>query len=639
MRTLIYKIIAILVIVSSTTILQAQISSGGFPPEFNNRQELDVSKVISFDAPDYKLLKSQDEALSTSGLPERVGITVPANITPTDSDKLINYDNRRSGWRAMINVKGATGLTLYFSDFYIAPGDELFIYSADKSHLIGAFTEKNNRKYRLFATELVKGDNIIVELVMLNSNGMRSTFTISEVLVAYKPMRFNTIKADDGLKMNDAADECEVNINCVEGDGWRQQADGVIRIMTKVGNTAFWCTGSVVNNTSLDFAPYILTADHCASNNNLYSTPTDVAHWVFYFKHESRSCTDNTALGTRSMTGAVKLASSSPYGNNGSDFYLLELMDMIPNSYSPYYQGWSALPDLSNNGVAIHHPEGDVKKISTYRTPVSLSQWGNVAETHLRVRWNSTSNGHGVTEGGSSGAPLFNTSKLIIGQLTGGESECTNLTGSDYFGRFYYSWNRNGTPDSVKLQLWLDPINTGLLVLDGSYNTKVAIGQFTASETTIPVGSYIRYTDLSRNNPDSWRWNFEGGTPASSDSRDPGIIYYNQLGVYDVMLVVENEFGEDSVLIRNYIKVVPAVYPNPTTGNAFILFGNDQGEHQIIIHSGATGSLVDEFMVPAGNTKHEYSFSGKAAGLYIITVKSESSENHYKLLYTPFSRQ
>ena len=46
-----------------------------------------------------------------------------------------------------------------------------------------------------------------------------------------------------------------------------------------------------------------------------------------------------------------------------------------------------------------------------------------------------TSNGHGVTEGGSSGSPIFNQSKRIVGQLSGGSSTCNSPNYSDLYGK------------------------------------------------------------------------------------------------------------------------------------------------------------------------------------------------------------
>ena len=80
---------------------------------------------------------------------------------------------------------------------------------------------------------------------------------------------------------------------------------------------------------------------------------------------------------------------------------------------------------------------------------------GQVMISHWRVAdWED-----GTTEPGSSGSPLFDADHRIVGQLHGGEASCSYNV-NDYYGKFSTSWN-NG------LSGWLDPNNTGTLVLDG----------------------------------------------------------------------------------------------------------------------------------------------------------------------------
>ena len=71
-----------------------------------------------------------------------------------------------------------------------------------------------------------------------------------------------------------------------------------------------------------------------------------------------------------------------------------------------------------------------------------------------------------MTEQGSSGSPLFNGEKRIIGQLYAGSSACDYTEGTDLYGRVYNSWTGNNT-DATSLKPWLDPTNTGVNTLDG----------------------------------------------------------------------------------------------------------------------------------------------------------------------------
>lgn len=84
---------------------------------------------------------------------------------------------------------------------------------------------------------------------------------------------------------------------------------------------------------------------------------------------------------------------------------------------------------------------------------------------------------------------------------------------------------------------------------------------FIADEDTVIEGTLVTFTDLSTNNPQSRKWIFEGGVPvAAYNTINPTSTYYNE-GQYDVTLIVNNNFGYDTLIKSNYITVLPA--PDP----------------------------------------------------------------------------
>ncbi len=86
-------------------------------------------------------------------------------------------------------------------------------------------------------------------------------------------------------------------------------------------------------------------------------------------------------------------------------------------------------------------------------------------------------------------------------------------------------------------------------------NTNPPTADFEADQTTINVGGTVNFTDLSINNPTSWDWVFEGGTPATSSDQNPSIVYSTP-GTYDVTLVATNSHGPDDEIKSGYITVV-----------------------------------------------------------------------------------
>jgi len=91
----------------------------------------------------------------------------------------------------------------------------------------------------------------------------------------------------------------------------------------------------------------------------------------------------------------------------------------------------------------------------------------------------------------------------------------------------------------------------------GGGGCQAPVAAFTGSPTTVTVGGTVSFTDQSTNNPTSWSWVFEGGTPGTSSSQNPTVTY-NTVGTYDVTLTVTNSCGSDPELKTNYITVQSA---------------------------------------------------------------------------------
>lgn len=607
----------------------AQRSFGGIPAGLKEMKHHTGLPVLKVNGPDVMELLREDENREPF-TPERMGVSIPVDLTMRNSGNWRRLDNGDRLWQLKIQASSAAGLSLYFRNFHLAPGASLYVYSEDGSHVIGAFTSGNNRRDGFFATEVVKGDCVIIEFLEPSGVIGNSDFTIEEILFVYRPVIFPR----DRPELDDRSGSCQVNTACSEGDEWREQIKSVIRIQIKNGFVAYWCTGTIMNNTAADYSPYVLTADHCAkSPGGSYATAEDVSKWLFYFRYETVGCENASVEANKSLLGARKIASSSPLDNNGSDFYLVLLNENIPPAYEPFYAGWDVAGSPSPSGVSIHHPSGDVKKISTYLNPLTNSQWGINPGTHFRVIWNATANGHGTTEGGSSGSPVFDNKGRVIGQLTGGESGCYNLSGPDYYGKMSFSWLSNGSADSVRLKPWLDPVNSGLSSINGSYNEKQVIARFLADTTVIAVGSLLSFSDLSMGNPVSWHWEFEGGEPAVSTSADPGEIRYNTLGLFNVKLSVTNAFGADSLIREKYIRVVPEVFPNPALDEFYILLGRYSADPAEIRVYNALGRLLYQKENTSINRKFiSVDCSRWPAGMYLVEVRSLADVYSRKLL-------
>jgi len=620
MKSILYSLLLPIIFSFITSPTYSQLSKDGVPPGFIDKSSDHLLKHFRVDPPDIEKLLKEDEKAGKHGVAERVGVLLPVSITPSEYGEWKSIGNRKMQWRIRISAEGAHHLALYFSYFELPAGAELFAYNAGRTQLIGAFTSVNNHVSRLFATELLAGESIILELITPHHLAGNKQFTISEILYAYREHGY-------GLKEFGSSGQCNVNVNCSEGDDWQDEKRGVVKINSRVGASVYRCSGSLINNTRYDFLPYILTADHCARSGSTYSTEQDFNQWVFYFNYEADNCENPLEEpSAQSLVGAALKANvGGGLAYMGSDFCLVLLNDSIPPEVIPYFNGWSRANIASPSGVGIHHPSGDIKKISTYTTSLVSTNWdASTPNMYWQVRWSETPSGHGVTEPGSSGSPLFNNEGYIVGQLTGGFASCTNLTAPDKYGKFSVSWESIGLTPDRQLRPWLDPDNIGVLNLPGSYNTIQVVSLFAADTAVVQRGGQIGFRDLSLGNPTEWHWFFQGGEPTESREQNPGLITYNTYGRFDVKLIVKNEHNTHSATYEKYIRVIPGLSSNPASDYTVLMLGSHENESLTVKISDLRG-IVKEV--------REYDIKGLYAlrvdvknlepGAYILTTTSD----------------
>jgi PKD repeat protein len=531
MKTL-YTLILVLGLGICFLSTQAQISQGGLPLSSQNPSLLKSSLVYeTMQKVDIDRLKAEDAINDLNKeVPWRFGENMQVNYDMHNSGVWDVLEHGDKVWRLGIKSAGAFSINLTFDNYHLPPGASLFIYNLDKSDLIGAFTDFNNQESRVFATTLVKGDQIVIEYYEPANPQFPGELHLNRVTHGYR-------NAWDYAKAFGTSGSCNNNVNCPEAVGWENQIRSVCMLVS--GGSGF-CSGALVNNTSENGVPYILTANHC------YSDPTS---WVFWFNWQSPTCANPASSPTyNSISGATLKAKLAD-----SDFCLVQMSSAPPASYNPYYAGWNREDVAASAGASIHHPDGDIKKISYITSSfVSSNYMGSgVANSHWHVYWSD-----GVTEPGSSGSPLFDQNHRVVGQLHGGPSACSASDLSDYYGKFAMSWNQ-GTTAATRLKDWLDPTNIAGNTINGYDPYAVLAAKFTGTPTTICPGSAVTFTDQSTGIPTSWSWNF--GDPASGASnvstlQNPSHTY-SSIGTYDVTLTATNGTGNNTLTKTGYITV------------------------------------------------------------------------------------
>jgi PKD repeat protein len=510
----------------------AQIGQGGKPFSFNPQNAENLNPNIPTSTmPFVDVAALQEEDLivdKIKDIPWRFGQNIDVILNRDNSGITEILPNGDKLWRLRIYSPGAHSINLTFDNYRLPPGAKLFIYNDFRSDLIGAFTDFNNQDDRVFATTLIRGDAITLEYYEPANVAFAGELNINRVTHGYRgPYEY--------MKGLNTSGACQINVKCPTGVGWEDPNNAACMLVT--GGSGF-CSGAMVNNTANDGTPYVLTANHCSTSN-------DFSSWVFWFKWESPTCSNPTTSPTHnSVSGSTLKARSA-----GSDFCLVQMNSTPPTSYNVYYAGWDHSGTPPTSGMSIHHPDGDITKISPC-SAMTLDSYNSA------TCWKTPWSGAACTEPGSSGSPIFDQNKRIVGQLYGGPSACGASQMWDYYGCFHTSWTGGGT-NATRLSNWLDPGNTGATTLNGMYSGggTTVVANFSGTPLAIPVGGTVSFTDLSTGGPTSWSWTFNGGTPATSTVQNPANIQYNTAGIYTVSLTASNGTGSDSETKTNYITV------------------------------------------------------------------------------------
>jgi hypothetical protein len=419
--------------------IYAQVELGGVPASSTLKSKSEISWVTLNPGSNKKFL-AEDSVSALDGFKNnRFGVAVDGIWTPQNSGSWFADANGNMIWRLGFYSEEALSMNMILSDLSLPEGVRLFVYAPGYREIKGAYTSGTGPVLVFYPTT---GNRIIIELNVPEGSIETGTFRIERVVHGYREIYSDEEKNNDGTTISGS---CNIDLACPEGVGWETTKQGVVKMIV---NGVENCSGALVNTTLKDGRPYLLTASHCIS------TTLDAARTLFIFSYENTICKVSGGTAIQTITGSKILATAS-----NLDFTLVELGFPPPPAYRPIYLGWSIDTLGILNTACIHHPSGDVKKISFDNNPPTRGDFFGteyIDNTHWRIgAWDS-----GTTEQGSSGAPLFNPGHQIIGTLTGGLASCDKPTESDYFQMFHKSWNL--FPEaSRQLRYWLDPLSTG----------------------------------------------------------------------------------------------------------------------------------------------------------------------------------
>jgi hypothetical protein len=398
-------------------------------------------------------------------------VVVDSNTVPAAA-----WTRLTNGWRVLlidVASDGALGLRVHLESVSLPNGARVVVYDpANPAPEATPITAQSLYGASDVWTESIFSSEVVVECQVPPDVDIATvSFRATELSHFFRQLFPKPVKG--GAK---AAESCENDVTCFPA--WAGEATGVARITFIKSANLYLCTGCLLNTVPTTYIDYFLTANHCIGDQTTASTLE--AYWFY----QTSTCNGTPpSLGSVPHTtgGADLLATQA--GAVGDEFSFLRLRSPAPGG--TLYAGWdTAAPGGADTLTSIHHPAADYKRISFGNTTGNDANW-------WYMRWYD-----GVTEHGSSGCPLYSVGHRVIGQLYGGDSDCSNQTGIDQYGRFNVTYGF--------ISYWLYPpandVVGGAVVLPDSLSYS---SQWTTNATddtglpcsgTISKGIWFSYT-------------------------------------------------------------------------------------------------------------------------------------------------
>lgn len=421
---------------------------------------------------------SQDETTLASQL--------LANLFPLDQTGLTST--------VKVSSLGAKAVRLRIDFLNLLPDDVTFRFRGVDSEDIEVMTGRQVKQIAgtdpFFWTPVTSGEAQLIEIT-LPDNDVRASLAIAIGGVSHMLANPTDPSVANALM---ASGLCEVDVACYTGAEESSASKAVARMVFTDISGSYLCTGTLLNDADpRTYVPYFYTANHCISSQSVASS------LVTYWRYEATSCGSG-------LVGSYTTLSSGAFlffTDSALDATLLVLNQDAP--VGAVLSGWNAASIQNTPAVTtigIHHPAGDVKKLSIASPILGFAPFNGVG-TFINAVFTS-----GTTEPGSSGSGLFTRtasdgSYQLRGGLKGGNSSCTNTAGNNLYSRLdlVYPFIQpyiNGpittlptaallTPSSLSVSLGVPLTLTARLVILSGY--PYATGTVTFYDGATPIGT------------------------------------------------------------------------------------------------------------------------------------------------------
>ncbi|HSC37533.1 MAG TPA: T9SS type A sorting domain-containing protein [Chitinophagaceae bacterium] len=528
-----------LLLFSPVFIASAQVSTN-----FNNdvlirdqgKFNRDYGSRVDFQAPEKNipdLVRSERLIVDSSNVARPYQFATPVSVD-LDISKSMKWNNEGAFvfGKYVITAKGAMNTSINFDRFYLPKGTEMYVYNENGSMITGPVTERENNAAKTWGSWVYNGPILIIEVKTPAATRNELELHASNIAYGYKQV-YKTQLNDFGTSAS-----CEVNVLCPQGAGWDNERNSVALVLNDNGSS--WCSGCMVMNTCNDDRPFYLTANHCFNPPGL--PQQNVAAWRFTFQAWSPTCTPSQNSSGVTYNGSTLRANSA-----GSDFCLVELNNTPPANSGINYAGWSRNTNGINSTTIIHHPHGDVMKITADNNAPVFGNFMAAQCWHLQVD-------NGTTEGGSSGAPYFDQNHRVIGQHFGIDDGLNAICNqvSKFGGRFDVSWTGGGT-NATRLSNWLDPSGSGAATTNTTNISQLALS-ISGDDLFCTTSNPYTITNLPAGATVSWSTNPQYfATPNCANCTSTTLSYGND-GLVTLTATLTNVCGGQTKTITKTVR-------------------------------------------------------------------------------------
>ncbi len=341
--------------------------------------------------------------------PPRIGIVRPLDVTIKDSG-MWAFTDGTAIWRLDIESPSAVGVQLHLKNVNLPSGVKLYISgdSAEPQEYSGHGIKGDGEIWG----PLLDGGVVSIELQDTRTDAKNNTGPPTSFDLATLGHLFTNPISPNLTDFGDAG-ACNLDATCYPD--WAAQSNSVARIEFSDQYYIYVCSAVLLNNLTNDGSPILLTANHCVNSPTLINSLS--ATWDYV----TATC-NGTPPYLQSLTtfqGMDLLSTDVVH-----DTTLLSVFNVGSNAT---FAAWTtADPLLGSYVTGIHHPSGSYRRISFGNT-TSVPGFESYHSVHWQI---------GITEHGSSGSPLFDDAKRVVGTLTSGSSSCSNPFGVDNYHRF-----------------------------------------------------------------------------------------------------------------------------------------------------------------------------------------------------------